>query len=259
MSIQPDAFLGQPAAKMLLLGTFHFQDRGLDRYKPQERYDIFSEQRQNEVAEVVERLAKYQPSKIAVERTPEQQAEIDDQYRAYLQGEFQLPGDEVYQLGFKLAKQMGHRKIYCVNNWGRHYEPPVDLDEYARKHHQEKIATEWWSRFSKLYEYGDRLKNQMTLREFLLYGNSEEQILRGHGNYLVDHFKLGKDDEYPGVDWVTGWYNRNLRIFANLQRITELPDERLLLIIGGGHIPIIRHCVLASPEYKLIEVNEYLG
>jgi hypothetical protein len=58
---------------------------------------------------------------------------------------------------------------------------------------------------------------------------------------------------------VTAWYNRNLRIFRNLQRITDGPDERLLLLIGGGHVPILRHCAQASPEYELVEVTEYLG
>jgi hypothetical protein len=58
---------------------------------------------------------------------------------------------------------------------------------------------------------------------------------------------------------VTAWYNRNLRIFANLQRITETPDERLLLLIGGGHLPILRHCIVASPECELVEVADYLS
>ena len=58
---------------------------------------------------------------------------------------------------------------------------------------------------------------------------------------------------------MTGWFNRNLRIFANLQRITERPDERILLVIGAGHLAILRHCVQASPEYDLVEVAEYLN
>jgi len=50
-----------------------------------------------------------------------------------------------------------------------------------------------------------------------------------------------------------------LRIFANLQRITQSAEERILLIIGRGHLAILRHCVLASPEYDLVEVHEYLA
>jgi hypothetical protein len=135
---------------------------------------------------------------------------------------------------------------------------PYTPEAYAREHGQEHLLSQWSPRFQKLYEHGDGLNTQLTLREILLRANSEEHILKGHGHYLVDWFKVGVGNEYPGVDWVTAWYNRNLRIFANLQRITEAPDERILLIIGGGHLPILRHCVLASPEYHLVEVKEYL-
>ena len=50
-----------------LLGTFHFSDAGLDDYKPKHDVDILSEKRQAELAEVLEALAAYRPTKIAVE------------------------------------------------------------------------------------------------------------------------------------------------------------------------------------------------
>ena len=49
---------------------------------------------------------------------------------------------------------------------------------------------------------------------------------------------MGAEGAYPGPDHVTAWYNRNLRIFANLQRLAAAPDERILLVIGAGHVRI---------------------
>ena len=281
MSTDGDSFLGQPKAKIMLLGTFHLDNPGLDRHKPKYDFDVFSERRQREIEEVVERLASFQPTKITVEIRLEHQEETDRLYSAYLRGEFQLPASERYQLGFRLAKRLGHSKVYCIDVWGRYYDPPIDIEAYvrehgldrgylenllspcapeayARKHGQEHLLSQWWPRFEKQFEQEDMLVSQLTLRENLLCGNSEDHILKGHGAYLVDWFKVGMGNEYPGVDWVTAWYNRNLRIFANLQRITKSQDERILLIIGSGHLPILRHCVLASPEYELVEVCKYL-
>jgi hypothetical protein len=258
MSVDFDSFLGQPQANILLLGTFHFQDRGLDKYKPQSNFAVFSPQRQQEIDEVVNRLAVFTPTKIALERTPQQQDEIDQSYRAYIRGE-PVEGDEIYQLGFRLAKKLAHPKVYCVNAWDRHYEPMIDVEAYAREHGQENLLGQWWPNYQKLFEHLDNLKATQSLREILLSVNSEESIRRGHGAYLVDWFKVGEGEDYPGVDWLIAWYNRNLRIFANLQRITERPDERILLIIGAGHLPILHHTVQASPEYKLVEVKKFLG
>lgn len=43
-------------------------------------------------------------------------------------------------------------------------------------------------------------------------------------------FKVGGDTSYVGPDFIGSWYDRNLRIFRNLQRITNRPDERLLVV-----------------------------
>ncbi len=51
----------------------------------------------------------------------------------------------------------------------------------------------------------------------------------------------------------------NSRIFANVQRITEGPQDRILLIIGAGHLGLLRHAFETSPEYQLVEVGDVLG
>jgi hypothetical protein len=38
-------------------------------------------------------------------------------------------------------------------------------------------------------------------------------------------------DVYGGADMVADWYKRNLRIFANLTRISE-PGDRVFIIYG---------------------------
>jgi hypothetical protein len=109
-----------------------------------------------------------------------------------------------------------------------------------------------------VYSESDKQIPELSLWQILREANLEENIVKRHGHYLVDRFKIGLGDEYPGVDQTTGWYNRNLRIFANLQRLTTSPDERIILIIGSGHLSILRHTVMASPEYQLAEVHDYL-
>lgn len=75
----PDAAprLPEPTAKIMLLGTFHFTDAGRDDYKPKHDVDILSEARQKEVEEVLDGLAGFRPSKIAVEWMPEHQERAD--------------------------------------------------------------------------------------------------------------------------------------------------------------------------------------
>jgi hypothetical protein len=258
-------FIGRPRAKILLLGTFHFHNPGHDAHKPTFTLDVFSERRQREIADVAERLAGFGATKVAVEPEWRYQADVDRYYGAYLRGQLEqepdcwlTPANEIVQLGFRLAQRLGHQRVYCVGARERHYEPLPDPEAYARQHGQEHLLNQWRPRFFRLWDHHDAQMAAFTLEQMLLGMNTEVSILRGHGSYLVDAFKIGGPGEYPGVDRVTGWYNRNLRIFANLQRITEREDERVLLVIGAGHLPILRQCVRASPEYKLVEAHKYL-
>lgn len=246
-------------AKLLMLGTFHFKDAGLDGYKPEVDVDILSEPRQAELKEVLDRLEKFAPTKILIEAKAERAEVIAERYRRYLAGEFELEANEIYQVGFQLAKRLGHERLFAVDVMGRNYADLADTEAYAVEHGQTfPEAESWEGRFTQLYQHDDQLKAKQTLREHLLYLNSEERLRIGHGHYVLSYLGLGNDEEYPATDSLTGWwYNRNLRIFSNVMRVME-PGDRLLLLIGAGHVPIIRHAADASPEVDLIEVSEIL-
>ena len=71
-------------------------------------------------------------------------------------------------------------------------------------------------------------------------------------------FRLGPNADYLGPDDATSWYNRNLRIFSNLQAITSDTSDRILVIIGAGHLPILRFLAQSSPEYRVRDVAEFV-
>ncbi|NND59426.1 MAG: hypothetical protein HKN49_04085 [Gammaproteobacteria bacterium] len=112
----------------------------------------------------------------------------------------------------------------------------------------------------QLYAWEDKQKLGTTLQQFLLFLNSPERVRLGHGHYLVGGFKAATAEAYPGADNLSGWwYNRNLRIFANVLQLVRDADERVLLIIGAGHLPILHHAATTSPEVTLVDVADVLG
>jgi hypothetical protein len=266
--VPQEAFAGVRTVDVLLLGTFHFDDPGLDDYKPRFPWNPLESHHQEEIAEIVGLLVEFRPSRVALEWPISRQAELDSAYSAFLTGRAPLGANERDQLGFRLARELGHDRVYAVDAPARSYYPNMTQEEYegevarliegadgrvlARQQDLER-------RFRALAEFDDSLKTTMPLREYLVRENDPDRVLAGHGQYLVGGFYLGRDDDYLGPDIRTRWYNRNLRIFHNLQRITALSDERIIVIIGSGHLPILRHSVQASPEYRLVEVSEYLG
>ena len=68
---------------------------------------------------------------------------------------------------------------------------------------------------------------------------------------------VGAGDGYIGARVVGQWYERNLRIFANLATLAK-PGDRILLIIGQGHAPILRELVRSHTAMRLVEALPYL-
>ena len=95
----------------MLLGTFHFDNPGLDavKYTP---IDVMQPEQQAYVVALSERLARFAPTKVLLEYADDADEKINRRYRDYLAGKFELPRNEVYQVGFRVAKLMGHTRVY---------------------------------------------------------------------------------------------------------------------------------------------------
>jgi hypothetical protein len=247
-----------PRAELLLVGTFHFSGSTGDAYQPAFHVNILSPERQKQVEEVVARLEAFGPTKVAVEVGVARQAMLDSLYQEYLDDRLELRANEIFQLGFRLARRLGHDRLYAIDAERNFLF--FDLEGFPeRMDEADGLDPEWRAAYARLYRHEDSLKVVQTLREHLVHTNTPERILAGHGHYHLQWFKLEEDGDYFGADFTTGWYNRNLRIFRNLQRITEEPCERILVVIGSGHVPILRLAAQSSPEYRLVEVSDFLG
>jgi hypothetical protein len=79
---------------------------------------------------------------------------------------------------------------------------------------------------------------------------------RMQGAYLTGGFNTLNND---GPDIIAmWWYSRNLRIFNNILKTQPGPNDRLLVLFGNAHIPTLKHCFEASPEFKVVELKSLL-
>lgn len=246
--------------QLMIMGTFHFRDQGLDGYKPKFSVDILSEKRQKEVEALVDEIAKFKPTKIAIEWKKDKDQRITDSlYNEYLAGRYKLRENEIFQVAFRLGKKLGHKKLYCVDAPSRGFENIPDKKVWSEQNNQKKyLDTTYGPMYDVWLKSEDSLKAVKPLKDHLLYLNTEESQMLNLGLYLFGSFRLAANDEYVGADGVMWWYNRNLRIFANLLQLAENKNDRIFLLIGAGHVPIIKHAAKASPEVKYVEITDYI-
>jgi hypothetical protein len=258
----PPASAGR--TQVLVLGMFHFQDAGLDEYKPKFRVDMLSAERQREMAELLDRLARFQPTKIALEFLEERQAQLDSLYAATRAGQRTLSSGELDQLGFRLAQRLGHERVYAVDAAARWYDLAMNGDTLiarAQRFGQAALlqrAPAWDGYYTAQTTVEDSLKTTMTLGAYLLHLNSQASLRRLLSQYLAGSVEVGGRGDYSGADMRSAWYNRNLRIFSNLLRLQSEREERILVIIGAGHAPLLRHFIENAPELRLVLPQDVL-
>lgn len=247
-------------SEVVTLGVFHFEFPNLDmeQYSEEEQIDVWLPQYQKEIEEIAQKMARFKPDAVVVEWPLYRQQQTDSLYREYLAGKHQLSRNEVEQLGFRIAK-MCNAKIYCADAWGAQtaaIEKLLQDDESKEYIAFEESFTNSPDTVLHTHEE-DIFKKEGILAE-LIQINNPERIKRDLGNYLIGHFKYETaEGDYTGTDFESGrWFNRNLRIFRNVQRIPK--GKRILVIFGAGHMNLLNYLFECSPEYKLLDVNEYL-
>lgn len=251
-SLQAQAPAPAEPAQLMVLGVYHFANPGLDVVKV-DIADVLSPGRQAEIQSVVESLARFRPTRIAVEASPASMPRLDSLYEAYRSGRHELSRDETQQLGFRLAAMHEHPRVYPVDY--RTDFPFGALIEYAEDHDPEFLAFVEEER-ERMTAEENRQQKENTVAEILRQDNDPEGLADSHAIYLR-FARVGAGDTYVGAELLTKWYERNIYIFNNIQRLAQ-PGERILLIIGGGHAPILRELADSDPELALVDPLAYL-
>jgi len=249
--------------EVLTLGVFHFNFPNLDKrqIEKSDQIDVLNDKYQKEINLIVEKLSAFKPTIIVIENRPNTQSKIDSVYNLYLQNRYELNRQEEQQIGFRLAKKMGLKKLYCVDEWG-------DFDSMIEEFLSGKDSI-GMSKFLYYYENNPDIdkrfvrnniyKSQGIIEELKIL-NDPENIKKDLGNYLIGDFKYeNQEGDFLGTKFQTGrWFSRNLKIFRNIQRIPVNSSDRILVIFGAGHMNLLNMFFDCSPEYKLVKTNSYL-
>jgi hypothetical protein len=254
---KPSSFFPKEKAQILVVGTFHMDYPNLDVIKTtdDDKIDVLTEPKKTELTELINYIKKFKPTKIAIEAFPEWNATV--KLTKYKQGAYSNERDERFQVAMRLATELNLDTIYSID--ADSFDPEIEkLDSVFYQNLIKDFDFENDDPFVKLYKefysYNNKLVSKMNLLEYFKYINSEEYHKMDYGGYLIGDFKL---DRTRGADILSiWWYNRNLRIFRNIQEITTSKDDRVLVVFGNGHASILRQLIQCSPEYEYIEFDE---
>lgn len=241
---------GDRTAQVMIVGLFHLSNPGQDLYNVQAD-DVLTDRRQAELARIASGLARFAPTTVMVEWPA---AVTDQRYAQYRAGSLPESRNEVVQLGFRLAGELGLKHVHGIDVAGDFPFAPVKAfaDERGLADQLDRAMAQAGA---VVQEINDRLARG-SIGSVLRYMNTAQRAAAGHAFYM-GMLRYGDGIAQPGVDLVSAWYARNLGICARLLQALP-PAGRAVVFYGDGHAYLLRQCVIETPGVQLVEANDFI-
>lgn len=232
--------------EVMILGTFHFAQ--------QDEVDVLSDRRQAELSEILDGLAAFAPDRIAVELPYARNDELNEAYQGYLGGPDSLTSANEYaQIGLRLARRLAHDSVFAVDVPMNLWHDSIAVYDSVHPGSRDRQRSAWNLGYPRTSTVID---DDASLVEMMGAWNTEAPpALPEYGRFLP----LVEGDHYAGALKLRPWYDRNLRIVQNFFRIVD-PEQhrRLLMVVGGSHVRILRQMVDAAPQLCSVSALPYL-
>jgi hypothetical protein len=258
LALSPLAATAQEKPKMLMLGSVHLANHNRDIANTQVE-NVLTPKRQAEIESLVDQLAAFKPTHIAIEWPHAKQAALDARYAAYRAGTYTLSADETDQIGLRLAKKLGLPRVDAVdwNDNAPGKDADYDWEAWAKANGKTAQYDQLIAGLKAGAVKETELLKTHTVTEWYLYFNDPAVMHQDEKGYFDMGF-FGDDANNPGAAWVGQWYARNLRIFTHLRELVTSPSDRLLVVYGAGHAPYLRKDATESGIFELVEPSAYL-
>ncbi len=239
-------------SKVMVVGTFHFDK------------SVLTDQNQKSIEQFIKILKNYKPTKIVLEWEPSASELANKNYMSFVEDSEYITNkeNEVYQIGFRLAKAMQHHRLYFFDNQTEFIGSLENFSfssfgEYAKNNdagffdaHEKKIIV--------THNHNQKLLKEMSLLDEIVLRNSPRaqyiNAQRMH-NYEV---RVGIQKNWIGPDWLGRWYRRNVRMLANVIKMNE-PNDRMLIIVGDNHKWTLDMLFDNTPEFELVSSWDFFN
>lgn len=241
--------------KVLNIGVFHM---GQTSDANSTEYDEAAKESKQQIAEVNALISEFKPTIILVEDEPKDQVELMENYELYLKDQSSkttYDGNEIKLMGFEIGRLASVKRIYGIDHrMGYNYNQGGLAKELNAKKYFQTMMT-----LQQLESSVDMDVQSIGLKKVLSILNTSlayDFLI----NYNADALTyVNSENGFEGVDEAAKFYHRNLRMYANINKIDMNANDRVLIISGATHAAFFQKFFSRSYVYELESVGKYLN
>jgi hypothetical protein len=245
--------------EVMVLGTYHFVNSGKDGFAV-DADDVTSPRRQADLERLTDALAGWKPDRVLVEWQYPQPFTVPE-YKAFTPDQLGSKRNEVIQIGFRLARRLGHDEVFGFNEQPGAGEAPYfpfdAVAAYADAHGMKPDLEAIMQRFADRTGTQSAAQATQSIAELMLFENDPERNAADHANGYYGMLKFGDGDNQAGAVLNAMWYMRNAKMFAKVGLIGK-PGERVLVLVGSGHKYWLDHFATTTPGFSFVDPRPYL-
>ncbi len=244
-----------PKSLVMVVGTYHFRQ--------EEHYDELSGKNQEHISKIVSRLAEFKPTKVVIEKEPQYDSIFQSLFQKYILNDQVIDTleNETFQLGFRLAKRMGHEKIYLFDD---QTEFIGSLDGFTWEKFGEEVAKDsaFVNRHVDIimdsFNENEKRYANLSLYDNILKRNSPEAQKWNAQRMHAYETRAGIQKSWMGPDWLGRWYQRNIRMMANLMSFNDHGNDRFVIIVGDNHKWVLDTLLEFNPDFEVVSSYDIL-
>ena len=239
---------------VLNFGTFHMGETA-DANKTE--FDELDKKNQEEVHEIANMLAAFKPTVIIVETPLTYNEKLQSLYKQYIENpemKFKNP-DEVELLAYELGRLSNTKRIYGIDH-------KMSYNYTIGTQIKNELDAVWHDKYYKsplkFYPEVSYDENKLNLLDKLKQTNHDRflDFLIAVNADMLTH--AGTKDNFEGADEAAKYYQRNLRMYSNLNRIELKEEDRVFILMGASHTAFFRDFISRSPKYTMVNTFDYL-
>lgn len=240
--------------QVLNFGTFHM---GFTNDGSKTEFDQHDLDNQKKVHEIAKKIAAFKPTVILVETPPSYNEKLQAEYRQYLEKPdmyFKSPS-EIELLAYELGRLSNTKRIYGIDHkMGYNYRIAGQIENTI----DSTLCKQYFSNPFQFYPTIEPDEKNMSLLENLIQTNQNTYLdfLIAVNADMLTH--AGTEQNFEGADEAAKYYQRNLRMYSNMNRILLDKEDRVFILMGASHTAFFRDFISRSPKYKMVNTFDYL-